>query len=292
MKNFKASMRENLLYILAAHMITLTTPAIVHAESGNYHPQNFTQPLKLKRGEISPIGLEGIYLTLEEQCLYNKNENGWTDAGCEQLDRMVFPGGDIDTVAISKPVSDGRVLLDAEEWSSSDIDDMTESLKTSLREQGQRVRRKIEFVGWVVYPKMNTAMAYQYYATRISWDGNPQISIKANVFDRYGYVPVQIIATAENLTESEIEALIGKFIAAYKPNNGGAYFESQDGDKIAAYGAMTVLAGAMGVKYGKAVGGAAAAGALIFLKKAAWLLLLPVYWLMGLFTRLFRRKGE
>lgn len=292
MKNFKASMRENLLYILAAHMITLATPAIVHAASEDYHPQNFTQPLKLERGEISPIGPDGIYLTLEEQCPYNKKENGWTDAGCDQLDRMVFPGGDIDTVAISQPVSDGRVLLDAEEWSSSDIDKMTELFKTSLREQGQRAGRKIEFVGWVVYPKINTAKAYQYYATRISWDGNPQISIKTNIFDRYGYVPVQFVATAQSLTEAEIEALIGKFIAAYKPNVGGAYFESQEGDKIAAYGAMTVLAGALGVKYGKAVGGAAAVGALIFLKKAAWLLLLPLYWLKGLIARLFRRKGE
>ncbi|NLS06858.1 DUF2167 domain-containing protein, partial [Rhizobium sp. P32RR-XVIII] len=78
---------------------------------------------------------------------------------------------------------------------------------------------------------------------------------------------------------------VDQVVTAYTPKTGNAYFEAQKGDKIAAYGAMTVFAGILGVKYGKAVGAGAIAVALIFLKKLWFILLLPLVWLKSLFGK-------
>ena len=79
--------------------------------------------------------------------------------------------------------------------------------------------------------------------------------------------------------------IVAAATAAYVPKLGDSYAEFTSGDRVAGYGAVGVLATMLGVKYGKAATAGLIAAALLFLKKAWFLLLLPLFWLKNLFRR-------
>lgn len=278
--------RDNIGFVLISSVVFLSEPAIVQGQENPYSPVNFTEPLSLSRGKISPASPEAIYLEKEDRCNLLLNEWGWSS--CEGVDAMIFgfaPG--IDNVMIETPVSDGFVKFD--DWDSGDrkeeIDAIWNDFAEGARQQGEALGQRIEPLRWYVYPTLNKEKSYLYYAILLDWDGEQVINAKASLFDRKGYIPVAITPESTTLSEAELQELVEISLSAYNPAEQQSYFDFQDGDKVAAVGAVGVLASLVGVKYGKAATAGILAVLLVILKKAWFVLLLPLVFLKKLFSR-------
>jgi uncharacterized membrane-anchored protein len=284
------SFMNNVAMIVIAHVFTFTGPAIVHA-AWDYQTVNFTQPIRAERGEISPTGPDAIYLSDEEGCRLAKTEWGW--AACKGLERIVFGGAPmIDTVLYNEPVSEGYVQLNDffASGAQDEIEAMGQQLKESHAEQSKRTGRNIQFLGWRLFPKADQGKNLIYYAYNSSWDGQQQINVKATLLDRYGYVVIDIVPRSTELTENKIKDVVDQAIGSYKPDPVASYSAFEEGDKVAAYGGLGVLATVLGVKYGKVATAGLLALAAIFLKKGGFLLAVPLIWLFGKLGGLFRRQ--
>lgn len=275
-KHFK----DNVLFILIATAAFLSEPAIVTAQESPYSPVNFTEPLSLYRGKISPVSPDAVYLNKEDRCNILINEMSWDS--CDEVEAMIFglaPG--IDTVMVETPNSDG--FVDLNDWEGGDrqaeVDQIWDDFAMGAKEQGKALGQRIEAVRWYVQPTLNKEKSYLYYAILIDWDGEMVINAKASLFDRQGYIPVRIIPDSSDLSQTELQQLVEISLNAYQPVAKQAYFDFEDGDKVAAVGAIGVLATLVGVKYGKAAATGLFAIALLFLKKAWFLLLIPLVFL-------------
>jgi len=281
-------LRENLVLVLVSVAAFLTQPALAQTQP-SYSPVNFTDTLKLSRGSLTPISPGGVYLEGDDRCRYVKAEYGWSD--CLGIEALIFePAEDIDTLMARTPTDDGYVSFD--DWDREDRDEeiaaIWEGLEEGLEQQGEALGVVIRPIKWAAYPTLNKQKAYMYYAHVIEWDGVRQISVEATLFDRRGYQSFGFVPVAETVSEADIRAMVERTIAAYRSEPGAAYVDFRDGDKVAAVGAIGVLATVMGVKYGKGALAGILAAAFLFLKKAWFVLLAPIY----LFRRIFkRRKG-
>lgn len=280
-KHFK----DNVVFILVATAAFLSEPTIANAQTDPYSPVNFTEPLSLYRGKISPISPDSLYLDKEDRCNLLMNEWGWET--CEGVEAMILglaPG--IDTVMIEAPDTEGYVKLD--DWDGADrqaeVDAIWNDFVEGSREQGKALGQRIEPVRWYVQPTLNKEKSYLYYAILIDWEGEMIINAKASLFDRQGYIPFRIIPESSDLSEAELQRLVEVSLNAYQPETKQAYFDFQDGDKVAAVGAIGVLATLVGVKYGKAAATGFVAILLLLLKKAWFVLLIPLVFLKKLFT--------
>jgi uncharacterized membrane-anchored protein len=286
----KQVIKDNIGMILAAHMVMLVTPALVHAE-GNYNFINFTEPLKTERGELAPIGPDAVILSDADLCRAAKAEWGWES--CDGVDQAAFSmGPDIDTMMLLKPVSEGYVKLDdfEGEGAKQAIDSIETDLKQSLADQSKRIGRTISFKGWRVYPTADRQRNLIYYALDTIWDGKPTTSIKVMMLDRYGYLTMEVIPYADDLGAQQVKSVLDHAVAAYSSKPQAAYTNFESGDKVAAYGGLGVLATVLGVKYGKAATAGLVAMVIILLKKAWFIVVLPFLALGGLFKRMFGRK--
>ncbi|MCK5621429.1 MAG: DUF2167 domain-containing protein [Alphaproteobacteria bacterium] len=280
-KHFK----DNVVFILVATAAFLSEPTIANAQTDPYSPVNFTEPLSLYRGKISPISPDSLYLNDEDRCNYMINEWGW--GSCDGIEALIFglaPG--IDTVMVETPNSEGYVKFD--DWEDADrqdeIDTIWNEFAESAKEQGKALGESIVPVRWYVQPTLNKEKSYLYYAILIDWEGEIVINAKASLFDRNGYVAFRLTPESSSLSESELQRLVEISLDAYQPEAKQAYFDFQDGDKVAAVGAIGVLATLVGVKYGKAAATGFVAILLLFLKKAWFVLLIPLVFLKKLFT--------
>ena len=273
--------RKNFTLLTFATAICMLEPAKLVAQDHNYNPVDFTQPLPAARGAISPIGTEALYFDKEDRCYLAVHEWGWDEGDCEDIDQMVVGmGPDIDTMVISKPVSDGYVSTD--DWAgdvSQQINEITESYKESVKAQSEHSGIKIEFVGWKLNPQVDRKLGIMYFANLTRWDGEDALNVSLTIFDRYGYVPFKIITTESDLSAEKLKEIVTQVASSYKAKTGSSYSEFTSGDKVASYGALTVLAGILGVKYGKILGAGVLAIALVFLKKLWFLILVPFVWL-------------
>lgn len=262
------------------------------APSYAYEPVPFTEPVDLARGRISPMGSEGYYLTGKDACHLVTTEWAWERASCSEVDKiMLVPSDEIDTLVISTPNSEGYVSF--EDWERKDRDKEIAAIWKTLVEgtkaQGQQLGVEIKMVDWLVYPTLKEENHYLYYATRLTWDGAPQINIKASKFDRRGYVSMMLLPLDANATAADIEEMIETVLASYEPTATNAYADFSQGDKVAAAGVLGVLATLVGVKYGKAAAIGLGALFLAFAKKLWILILVP---LIALKNRLFKKKED
>jgi uncharacterized membrane-anchored protein len=198
------------------------------------------------------------------------------------------PSPQIDNLIVRKPVSDGYVKLD--DWKSDDlsenIDEITQSYKESIKAQSQSLGVPIEFTGWSVYPTVDDASKTMYYASSATWDGQKNINIALSIFDRLGYVEIDIVPTSAEITAADIQSLVRDVAGMYTPSKGSTYAEFSEGDKVAGYGALGVLGALLGVKFGKAAVVGFFAVALVLVKKFWFIVFLP----LAAAGRFFRRK--
>ncbi|TDE33816.1 DUF2167 domain-containing protein [Antarcticimicrobium sediminis] len=282
-------LRENLIFLVISFLIFNSEPAIVYAQGGD--PYAFTEPLTVSRGKLMPSSQGAVKLPRDEMCDLVKTEWGW--ANCESVDVMVVLfTPQIDTLIIDKPNTSGYVKLD--DWDTDEREDVISNiedhLQASLKAQGERSGQNITFDGWRVYPTLNATKKYMYYATDIGWNGESTINVKAVVFDRRGFVAFSIVPVDSNMNEPQMVTTINAILDKYQPKPQEEYSAFSSGDKVAAVGAVGVLASLVGVKYGKG----AATGLLVVLTlllKKAWLILLfPFYWVWRWVKRLFEKS--
>ena len=276
---------ENLIFILIAFSIYVTTPAILNAQN-NGQPQLFIEPVNLTRGKINPQSYGAEVWPKDYYCEVVTKEWGWTN--CDGLDAFIVGYNDsIDTLLLISPDTNGFVEFD--DWNSTDtkkqISAIEKELISSMKTQSENSGQIIKFEGWRAYPKLDKINSVLYYATDISFDGEIITNIKATVFDRYGYNEFRIVPRNNALTELGIGKLVLDAVSSFESNPEASYSSFVSGDKVAAGGALAVLATLVGVKYGKAAATGILAIALLFLKKAGFLLLLPLLWILRLFKR-------
>ena len=288
MQKLKNFAREQIIFLTVAFVSFSTQPAIVWAQEVN--PIPFTEPLSVSRGSVTPASKDAVYLTSKDACAIAIYDWGWES--CEGMDAFIWNQlPDIDTTVIEKPDTSGYVAFD--DWDSDEKDDVIadieESLRIGLAEQGRALGYDISFIGWSVYPTLNAEKQMMYYATNSEWNGEQTVNIEATVFDRRGFVRFKIVPVATKVTPAQVEAMITKTLAQYKPAVGEGYGAFASGDQVAAVGAVGVLAGLAGLQYGKGALSGILAVVLLFLKKAWFLLLLPFIWLKGKFSR---KKGS
>lgn len=286
-KKIKSLLRENTILLVVSFFIFNSDPAILQAQDVN--PYSFTEPLSVSRGRLMPSSQDAMKIPRDEMCDLVKSEWGWES--CDSVDAMVIsftPA--IDSLLINKPNTSGYVKL--QDWETDEREEVIAAIESDLRKsmksQGARTGQKITFDGWRVYPTLNSNKKYMYYATNVSWDGELYVNVKAVVFDRRGYVDFSIVPTNSNISQSMMVSTINTVLDKYQPKPQEDYSSFVSGDKIAAVGAVGVLATLAGVKYGKAATGLLV-GLLLVLKKGAFLLLLPLFWILGWLKRLFSK---
>lgn len=279
-------LKDHLLFLIIAFLPYYSGVAILNAQTLPEGTSFFTEPLTVSRGKINPSSPNAEVWQKSFWCDIVKKEWGWTN--CEGVDAFIV-GYDqlVDTMVFETPNSDGLVTFD--DWKAENLGDsiaqIESSLKESLKEQSKQVGTNITFKGWRVYPTLNEEKKILYYATDIDWGGSISTNIKASIFDRRGYVTLVLIPNNSDLDGAAIERIVFDVASHYSPSPSEGYTEFVTGDKVAAAGAVGVLATLIGVKYSK---GAFAGLMLILaavLKKAWILLILPFYWLKNLFQR-------
>jgi uncharacterized membrane-anchored protein len=288
MLSFFQQTRSAIVRLVVAIAILVSAP-MAYAQTDDIKPQTFTAPLSLARGSVNADSANSFYLSKSDACRIAKEDWGWQS--CEGMDALTFflvPGAD--AILFELPNSDGYVTT--EDWQSSDKDEAIKTIETELaaglHAQGEQLGVPVEFKGWLVYPTLDTTKHVLYYATESTWDGQPNVNIKASVFDRQGYVAFTIVTISNNPTEAEIRAMVDATIAHYQSQPGQDYASYVAGDAISATGAIGVLAALVGVKFGKAALGGLIAVILVFLKKGGILLLaVPFMWVK---KRLFGQK--
>ena len=108
---------------------------------------------------------------------------------------------------------------------------------------------------------------------------------KATLFDRSGYVAFAMAPANSELPAIGIRNMVEAVLSGYSPAADQSYFDFRQGDKVAAAGALGVLATLVGVKYGKAIVAGFMVIALALLKKLWFLLFVPLVVLWKIFTR-------
>lgn len=278
MTSLKRIVRESLFFVLASHLILVLDPAIVFARNGNFDPINFTQPLKVTRGVVTPVSDGGVLLDDKQACDFVQEYWGWTQEQCANTDVLIFyPTTHIDTVIFDKPTNLGRVSLN--DWQgnmSKEISEIESNLTQSLVSQSKKLGKNISFDGWAFYPKVDKTRKNLSYAVQTDWDGDPIINVNVALFDRFGLTKVSVVPIETIITEEILNQIIDEVIQMYKPDTGAAYHEWVTGDKVATIGAVGVLASLVGVKYGKTLWAIISGIVILVLKKAGFLLFLPL----------------
>ncbi|MBO9428770.1 DUF2167 domain-containing protein [Sulfitobacter sp. R18_1] len=283
--SFRGFLKEHLCFLVVSFVCYNTMPAVVHAQ-GTGSPTVFTEALPLSRGEYVPGSQGGFVVPKSMWCPMVLNDWGWES--CDGIDKLLVATQEgLDTLLIEKPNSEGYVSF--EDWESNEreevIDDIEAHLRAGAKSQTANTGGDIRFEGWQVYPTLNKARGYMYYASRYNWDGRVTSNITAIVFDRKGYVEFGIVPENSNLSEPQVVAMINGALDSYKPAPQQSYASFVTGDKVAAVGAVGVLAGLVGVKYGKAAATGLMALAMLLLKKLWILVFLPFIWIGKLFNR-------
>ena len=115
------------------------------------------------------------------------------------------------------------------------------------------------------------------YGILLDFGGHEVINLTSVKFTRSGYVVMQVVTDEETLAAGSASFDSVSLYAAdtYAPGVGLRYADFQDGDKVAAIGAVGVLASVIGVKHGKGWLAALGGMILVFAKKF-WFLLLVI----------------
>ena len=283
-------LRDNLIFIAVSVIAFTSEPAVLNAEQNPYNPINFTERLNLSRGSLSPISPDGLYLNAEETCKFVQQEWAWEKQSCGEIEALIFahqPG--VDSLMVMAPNSQGHVKFD--DWNedslSDEIDTIWQEFSEGARAQGEKLGVKIEPVKWQIYPTLDKEKSIMYYAILMNWGGEMNLNVRATLFDRRGYVPFSLIPADPNVSESEVKRMVVASLDSYGPKAEESYFDFKDGDKIAAAGALGVLATLVGVKYGKGAFAAILGVILVLAKKFWFILLVPLVFLKNL---IFKKK--
>lgn len=217
-------------------------------------------------------------LARADACEFSRLLNG--DEICT-TSAVIFPPQDVPIHSIYYEPPENIGFVDMEDWTegaSEEIDLIWESFVEGAKEQSARLGYHVRPVKWLLYPTLDKETQVMNYAMLFDFGGEEVVNVTSVKFKRNGYVVMKIVTDETMLAESgasfaDVAAYASR---SYRPDAGLRYADFQDGDEVAAIGAVGVLAAVMGVKYAnKGTLAALAAAALLFLKKF-WFLLLAI----------------
>ena len=233
----------------------------------------------------------GIILKGEDACRYSANLNA--DEVCE-TSAIVFPpdGVRIDSIYYHPAQNIGHVNMD--DWTAdvnAQIDEIWESYREGAAAQSERIGYQVTPVKWVLYPTLDKDAKVMTYGVLFDFDGQRVINLTSVKLTRKGYTTMEVVTDDTLLAEnwSNYSAASNYAARTYTPTSGMNYADVQAGDKVAAIGAVGVLAALVSNKKGP--GGLAAWGAaiMLFMKKFWFVLLAIPAALLGAIKRFFAR---
>jgi len=155
--------RDGLIVLFTALVALCGEPAVA---ASSYNPIAFAEPLKLSRGKVVARSPDAAYLSHGESCQFLTTEQGWDGGDCDGVENLlVTPAAGIDSAIVYKPISEGYIQF--EDWSQSKeaIDGLWSGFVDSMKEQSERLHKKLVPQGWLVYPTLDQGKAYMYYGT-------------------------------------------------------------------------------------------------------------------------------
>jgi len=229
-------------------------------------------------GSATVTARQGHLIRGGEACRFSRLLNA--DDVCT-TSAILFPreGTAIDSVYYAEPEDIGYVNMD--DWTedvNSQIDEIWESYVIGSKAQSERIGFDVVPLKWVLYPTLDKASKVMTYGILLDFGGEEVINLTTIKFTRTGYVTMGVVTDHQILSanRSSFSSVSNYAAATYKPADGSRYVDFQDGDKIAAVGAVGVLASAMGVKYGNKGTFAAIGAMLLAFAKKFWFMLLAV----------------
>jgi len=229
----------------------------------------------------------------EAACTFSRLLNA--DQVCT-TDAIVFPpeGIAIDSIYYSPPEEIGYV--DMEEWTdeaNSQIDEIWESFVEGSKAQSERIGYEVTPVKWVLYPTLDKDTKVMTYGILLNFGGEEVINLYAIKFTRNGYVEMNVVTDSAMLAaaSSSFNDVARYASNTYTPNAGLRYVDFKDGDKVAAIGAVGVLAAVMGVQYTNKGTLAAIGAAILLFAKKFWFVLIAIPVAIWGFVRKMMRRG-
>lgn len=183
----------------------------------------------------------------------------------------------------------GYVKLD--EWKDVNPDKFLKDKKEMVKEQNKEIiasgsQNIITDTKWLTEPTLDKNTKTVYYAIKYTFkEGGPSINATTLILGRHGYTDATLVMDPIKFAISG-KQILSYVRSSYKFTPQKEYSKYTKGDKIAAVGIGGLLAASLGIKVFKA-GGLAAL--LIFAKKFAFILLIPLIalftWMKNIFVR-------
>lgn len=238
-------------------------------------------------GKATITAQDGEMLKGQAACNFSRLLNA--DEYCDVL-AIVFPpqGSGIDSIYYGALEDVGHVNMD--DWTddvNDQIDEIWESYVEGAKAQSERIGYDVVPLKWVLYPTLNKSSKVMTFGILLDFGGEQVINLRTVKFTRTGYVELNVVTDDPMLAEvsRSYEDVSLYASETYAPGLGFRYADFQDGDKIAAIGAVGVLASAVGVKYSKGTFAAIGAAILLFAKKFWFVFLMIPAALWGLVKR-------
>ena len=189
-------------------------------------------------------------------------------------DMVIIDDSSYDYTIYINYINDGYVSKD--DWSSNPKELLTEVKKTS--------KSDVKDIKWVFEPKLSENN-YAYYSYEVLWDdGERSLETKILSFGRKGYHNISLVKKIdENFNAKQFEEMAIEFANTINFKEGYRYADYKSGDKTAAVGIGSLVAGTLGVKALAKAG--VLAKLLGFAVKFWWIILAPLVFLGGLFNK-------
>lgn len=244
-------------------------------------------PLDLKSGAIT-LSDSNVQLQVPEDYYFLNGadaqivlEQIWENPAGAQPLGMLFPRGysPIHSNAWGIEITyEAMGYVSDEDAATYDYDDLLKTMQSDIvSENTWRTENgfpTLELIGWAATPHYDQAERKLHWAKELHFEGADANTLNYNIraLGRHGVLVMNFIADMDSLPEitQEIPDVMGMVSFA----EGSRYTDFQPGvDKVAAVGIGGLIAGKVLAKTGLL------AVALVFLKKAWFLLLLPLLWL-------------
>ena len=189
-------------------------------------------------------------------------------------DMVIIDDSSYDYTIYINYINDGYVSKD--DWSSNP--------KELLAEMKKKSKSDVKDVKWVFEPKLSENN-YAYYSYENLWkDGTRSLETKILSFGRKGYHDISLVTKIDkNFNSKEFEEMAIEFADTINFKEGYRYADYKSGDKTAAVGIGSLVAGTLGVKALAKAG--VLAKLLGFAAKFWWIILAPLVFLGGLFNK-------
>ena len=235
------------------------------------NPKNHWAEIPESNSEVNILETE-IYLKGQKQIdafsqiLFKEPAN--------ENDMVIIDDSSYDYTIYINYINDGYVSKD--DWSSNPKELLAEMKKTS--------KSDVKDVKWVFEPKLSENN-YAYYSYEVLWnDGDKSLETKILIFGRKGYHNISLVKKIdENFNSKEFEEMAIEFANTINFKEGYRYADYKSGDKTAAVGIGSLVAGTLGVKALAKAG--VLAKLLGFAAKFWWIILAPLVFLGGLFNK-------